>query len=492
VIKNRALAAILWSILSLSFICGQGIASEKDIINDTESLDIALNLHHPEGNSLLPSEYPDEDLPEIDPQTRAPRSSPEGKIGASIIPGTKWQKCLGGSRRDGAFCVQQTSDGGYIVAGAADSNDGDVSGNHGSFDYWLVKLDSAGDMQWQRCLGGSGLDYAQSVQQTSDGGYIVAGYTSSNDGDVSGNHDYEDGWLVKIDNAGTMQWQRCLGGSGNDYAQSVQQTSDGGYIVAGYTNSNDGDVISNHGSLDYWLVKLDSAGTMQWQKCLGGSGWDEANSVQQTSDGGYIVAGYTDSNDGDVSGNHGGYDCWLTKLDRAGTMQWQKCLGGSGRDIARSILETSDGGCIVAGYTNSIDGDVGGNHGNNDCWLVKLDRAGKLQWQKCLGGSGWDEANSVQETSDGGYIVAGYTDSSDGDVSGNHGCYDYWLVRLDRSGELQWQKCLGGSGLDEANSVQETSDGGYIVAGTTFSSDGDVSGKHGGNDYWIVDMRRPA
>jgi hypothetical protein len=358
-------------------------------------------------------------------------------------------------------------------------------------------------IEWQKCLGGMWENYAYSVQQTSDGGYIVAGYTGSNDGDVSGLHGFYDGWVVKLDASGTVQWQKCLGGSNHEEFYAIQQTSDGGYIVAGYTESNDGDVSGLHGFYDDgWVVKLDASGNLLWQKCLGGSGEDVLYSIQQTSDGGYIVAGTTSSYDGDVSGYHGAYggyyentDGWVVKLDASGNLLWQKCLGGSRGDYASSIQQTSDGGYIVAGYTQSSDGDVSGNHGFYDGWVVKLDTSGNLLWQKCLGGSDWwDVFNDIQKTSDGGYIVAGRTDSNDGDVSGNHGSGDGWVVKLDASGNLLWQKCLGGSDEDYARSIQQTSDGGYIVVGYTTSNDGDVSGHHGNPygysipDFWVVKL----
>ena len=177
-----------------------------------------------------------------------------------------------------------------------------------------------------------------------------------------------------------VEWKKTLGGSYGDGAESIQQTDDGGYIVAGYTCSNDGDVDGNHGYCDFWVVKLDENGTIQWQKCLGGRYLDLAYSIQQTSDGGYIVVGETRSNDGDVSGWHGGYDengdpkpdMWIVKLDSNGNIQWQKCLGGSDYDVAESVQRTSDGGYIVAGWTSSNNGDVSGNHGVSDFWIIKL------------------------------------------------------------------------------------------------------------------------
>jgi len=171
------------------------------------------------------------------------------------LPKISFTTCLGGSDKDIAQSIRQTTDGGYIVAGYTYSNDGDVSGNHGGADYWIVKLNKAGNIQWQKCLGGSDDEYAQSIQQTSDGGYIVAGQTDS--GDVFGNLGFEDSWIVKLNNNGELQWQKYLGGSRDDSAESIQQTKDGGYIVAGQSNSNNGDVSGNHGEADVWIVKLD-------------------------------------------------------------------------------------------------------------------------------------------------------------------------------------------------------------------------------------------
>lgn len=403
-------------------------------------------------------------------------------------PAIQWQKCLGGSDIDIAYSSQQTTDGGSVVAGWTESNDGDVSGNLGDWDFWVVKLDGEGNLEWQRALGGTNADVAYAIQQTSDDGYIVAGYTLSNDGDITGNHGGFDCWVVKLDAAGTMLWQKALGGSQADQAQSIKQTTDGGYIVAGWTGSNDGDVSGNHGNNDVWVVKLDPAGAFIWQKALGGSSYEQATSIQQTSTGGYILAGQTDSNDGDVYGNHGSMDLWVVELVATGNLLWQRALGGSLNDGARSIQLTSDGGYIVAGSAFSNDGDVSGNHGNGDQWVVKLDAVGNLVWQKCLGGGSGDVANGISETNDGRYIVAGSSLSNDGDVSGTHGSGDAWVLMLDAAGSLAWQKCLGGSDGDVSSTIQQTSDGGYFVAGSTSSNDGDASGNHGDLDFWVVKL----
>ncbi|UUX91879.1 6-bladed beta-propeller [Methanoplanus endosymbiosus] len=402
-------------------------------------------------------------------------------------PAIEWQRCLGGSNDDSANSVSLTSDGGYIATGYTQSDDGDVSGNHGSGDLWVVKLSDAGSLLWQKCLGGSNWDEGRSISQTSNGGYIATGFTCSTDGDVSGNHGYRDLWVVRLSDEGTLMWQRCFGGNSTDSGQSISRTSDGGYIVAGYTKSDDGDVSGNHGLIDVWVVKMSENGTLEWQKCLGGSNYDESFSIHQTSDGGYIVGGYTKSDDGDVSGNHGSVDVWVVRLSENGTLKWQKCLGGSETDVGYDISLTSDGGYILTGYTYSDDGDVSGNHGC-EMWVVKLSGDGTLEWQKCLGGSYESNGSGIVQTSDGGYIVAGTTYSNDGDVSGNHGCYDIWIVRLSESGTLKWQKCLGGSNWDFGFSISQVSDGGYIVAGYAGSDDGNVFGNHGDYDVWAVKL----
>jgi hypothetical protein len=398
-----------------------------------------------------------------------------------------WQKSLGGSGEDMAYCVQQTTDGGYIIAGESESNDGDVSGNYGGHDYWIVKLNSIGDIDWQKSLGGNDWEKPHCIQQTTDGGYIIVGESWSNDGEVSGNHGYRDYWIVKLTSTGNIDWQKCLGGSDDESAYSIQQTTDGGYIIAGESESNDGDVSSNHGSEDYWIVKFTSTGNLDWQKSFGGSGIDRAFSIQQTTDGGYIIAGASWSNDGDVLGNHGHFDYWIVKLTSTGNIDWQKSLGGSWSDWATSIQLTTDGGYIIAGFSESDDGDVLENRGHFDYWILKLTSTGDVDWQKSIGESYRDEAHCIQETVDGGYIIAGFSYSNDEYIVGQeYANSDYWIVKLNSFGDIDWQKSLGGRNNDVAYSIQQTIDGGYIIVGYSESNDGDISGNHGSWDYWIV------
>jgi hypothetical protein len=409
---------------------------------------------------------------------------------------------LGGVGNDRAWSVSQSSDGSYIVAGSSSSSaSGDVSGvSNGGEDYWIVKLNSGGGIEWDTLLGGSGDDLPYSISQTSDGGYIVAGESkSSASGDVSGiNNGDSDYWIVKLNSGGGIEWDALLGGGGEDGAWSISQTSDSGYIVAGYSPSSDsGDVSGmNNGDYDYWIVKLDSGGGIEWDTLLGGGAGDYAFSISQTADGGYIVGGYSESSaSGDVSGtSNGGWDYWIVKLNNGGGIEWDTLLGGGGIDFAFSISQTSDGGYIVGGYSTSSDsGDVSGiNNGNYDYWIVKLNSSGGIEWDTLMGGFNGDYAQSISQTSDGGYIVGGYSNSSaSGDVSGtNNGATDYWIVKLNSGGGIEWDALLGGNGEDAAWSIFQTSDGNYIVAGySTSSANGDVSGiTNGGNDYWIITL----
>ena len=401
-------------------------------------------------------------------------------------PPIEWQVCLGSEQWDYAHSIEQTYDGGYIVAGHT------LASNVDSADAWVLKLDAFGAIEWERVMGGTYWDQATSTQQTADSGYIVAGWTESNDGDVSGKHGglySADLWLVKLDSLGTIEWQKCLGGSGDDFANDVDQTADGGYVLTGLTYSNDGDVTDyNGGAPDVWVVKVDAWATVQWGKSFGGSSYEYSLSVQQTNDTGFVVAGYTNSTDGEVNGNHGDIDAWLLKLDANGLLQWQKCLGGVDDEYGMDISQTMDGGYLFTGNTDSNDGDASGNHGGRDGWVVKLDSIGALEWQRCLGGTSGDYATSSWQTVDGGYIVAGTTYSNNGDVSGFHGGADQRVVKLDSSGTVQWQKCMGGLAAEQAHGIQQTADGGYVVVGETASTDGDVSGNHGIWDGWVVKL----
>jgi hypothetical protein len=413
-----------------------------------------------------------------------------GWVGAQ--PNIQWQKCLGGDETDYVSCVQQTQDHGYIIAGHTLSDNGDVDGNKGIFDFWVVKLDNSGAIHWKKGLGGGHDDYVFAIRQTLDKGYVVAGLTFSTDGDITNNQGEKDAWVIKLDSIGNLEWQKTLGGSGVDEARSMELTSDGGIILAGSSNSLDGDVSDNLGGLDFWVVKLTDEGLLEWQKSLGGSSDDVALSIKQCVDGGYIVVGETFSNDLDVSGNHGNLDYWVAKIDATGGIEWQNTLGGIGLDVASDVVETSDG-FVVCGYSGSYNtGNVSGHHGSLDYWIVKLSKEGDLIWQKCFGGTNYDYGRKIIQNSDGDLIVIGEVKSKNGDVVGNIGVQMIWVLKLDQAGELIWKKILGGTEGEGSGDIQHTSDSGYILGGYTWSNNGDVTGNHGRSDYWVVKLAPPS
>jgi hypothetical protein len=427
----------------------------------------------------------------------------------SQAPEIEWENTIGGFENDYLYSIQQTSDGGYILGGYSSFIiSGDKTENsQGQNDYWVVKLNAAGKIQWQNSIGGNGDDYLRSIQQTSDGGYILGGYSGSNSsGDktentTQGTQTLSDYWVVKLDTAGKIQWQNTIGGGSTDELYSIQQTSDGGYILGGYSQSNiSGDKTENVvGNGDYWVVKLDTAGNIQWQSTIGRNYFDYLYSIRQTSDGGYILGGYSDSFiPKDKTENMiGYYDYWVVKLDNAGKIQWENTIGGRSNDYLRSIRQTSDGGYILGGHSDSpMSGDKTENsQGIVDYWVVKLDTYGEIEWQNTIGGKGNDYLYSVEQTSDGGYILGGYSESNiSGDKtvrSQGFASYNYWVVKLNSDGKIQWQKALGGRGADYLMSIQQTSDGGYILGGysdSVMSTDKSENGE-GLIDYWVVKLK---
>ncbi|HAD33407.1 MAG TPA: hypothetical protein DCF44_02750 [Chitinophagaceae bacterium] len=262
-------------------------------------------------------------------------------------PSLQWQRAIGGTQGDQAYNIQLSSNGTLMVAGFSLSNDGDFFGGFGATEVWLVQLDTLGNVLWKENYGGTEDDRAYSIAQTSDHGWIFAGFTRSNNIQVSGNNGLTDFWVVKLDNLGLIEWQKCLGGSGYDEAWEVKQAPDGGYIVVGISDSSDGDLTENNGLEDIWIVKLDTSGTLEWQRSFGGSGPEEGKGIVCTNDGGYIIAGESFSNDGDVPVLLGGEDYWVLKLNSEGKIEWQREFGGTGLDSATDILQTRDGGYIV-------------------------------------------------------------------------------------------------------------------------------------------------
>jgi len=419
----------------------------------------------------------------------------------SQAPEIDWQKTIGGSKEDQLSCIAQTKDKGYIIGGSSFSN---ISGNktencRGDYDYWVIKLDSIGNTQWQKTIGGSNKDCLLLLKQSKDGGFIVGGKSNSKISkdkteNCQGDYDY---WIIKLDAVGNMLWQNTIGGSGMDYFCSLSQTDDGGYVLGGFSTSNisDDKTENSYGDEDYWIVKLNSIGVIQWQKTIGGNESDMLTSINLTNDGGYILAGQSNS---PLSGNKpeitkGKKDYWVLKMDVKGKIEWQKAIGGKNYERMPSIQQTFDGGYILGGSSKSnISGDkTEDSIGGHDYWVIKLNAKGIIQWQNTIGGSNDDFYCTINQTAD-GYIVGGFSSSG---ISGDKtekcsGDFDYWVIKLDSTGLLKWQNTIGGSSDDRLISIQQTIEGGFIIAGISNSeiSEDKTENCQGDYDYWIIKL----
>jgi hypothetical protein len=418
-------------------------------------------------------------------------------------PSVQWQNTLGSTSYEFLNTIDQTSDGGYIMGGYTDSNiGGDKSENSwGVEDYWIVKMDNAGNIVWENTVGGGNYDKLYAVEETPDGGYIVGGQSLSGGGwgDKSesnkGGYDY---WIVKLDEDGVVEWDRSYGGLGNDQLYNVQPTSDGGYIIAGTSDSGiSGDKTENRvGNSDYWVIKTDASGNIIWQNDIGGLMFDNVYSAYETADGGYILGGTSTSGiSGDkTAGNYGVVDYWIVKLNSAGTVVWDKTIGGTLNDYLYAVIPTADGGSIACGMSESgLTGNKTDNtNGLYDYWVVKLDNSGNITWQNSIGGTGNDYAfvNAIDQTSDGGYAIAGYSQSliSGDKTEANTGSWDYWILKINSTGSILWQTVLGGVSGDYANAISATTDGGFIVGGFSYSSAGGDKDEDaiGDADFWII------
>jgi type IX secretion system substrate protein len=410
------------------------------------------------------------------------------------------QKTMGGRNTDYLTSLVLTSDGGSIAGGYSGSNmyAEKTENIKGLLDYWIVKLNAHRKIEWDKTIGGDKNDQLSAIQQTIDGGYILGGYSESH---ISGDKTEEkrglfDYWIVKIDNKGNIEWDKTFGGSGNDYLMFVQQTFDKGYILGGYSESNIGREKSedSRGGNDYWIVKTDSAGNIKWDKTYGGNAEDILSTIQQTKDSGYILGGYSYSNiSGEKSENPRGFsDYWVIKINASGNIQWNKTYGGNKYDDLHALQQTVDGGYIFGGasWSDKSGEKSQDSKGYYDYWIVKTDSAGNIQWNRTIGGYDYDGLYALQQTKDRGYLLGGSSSSNiSGDKTENsRGSNDYWVVKLDRKGKFQWDKTIGGSSSDELYGIQEIKKNHFILGGTSTSVvSGDKTGtSRGYEDYWIV------
>lgn len=427
----------------------------------------------------------------------------------SQAPDIAWQKLIGGSNNEIGSFVFISQDNNIFIGSRSDSNtSGDKTQNaRGGVDYWLVKTTSTGTVLWDITMGAGPLqfgtdnnDIMDSVYETTDGKILAGGSSnasiSGEKTEVSrGDYDY---WILKLDDSGAILWDKTIGGNSFDALVDFFETNDGNYMAAGGTFSSiSGEKTDpSRGGYDIWILKLDTIGNIIWQKTIGGSYGDTPDKIIQTADGGFMIAGTSSSNiSGEKTENsYGLRDYWVIKLDSNGTIQWQKTIGGSGDDFCETIIETNDGGYLVGGHTDSnISGvKTENSRGGKDFWVIKLDVTGTIQWQKTLGGSSDDSLFAITQCLDSGYILTGSTLSG---ISGDKteaikGDYDAWVVKLNETGTLQWQKDIGGVNIDGLNYVQQLADASFILGGGSRSSNSfDVTEtNHGQSDLWVVKL----
>jgi hypothetical protein len=414
----------------------------------------------------------------------------------------KWDKRLGGTDWDYVVSLQQTRDDGFILYGYSVSGaGGDKSQNsRGMTDVWIVKTDSLGNKLWDKSFGGSDDDIIFSIQQTLDGGYILPCYSKSNiSGDkTQANWGGWDFWIIKIDSLGNKLWDKDYGANGDEQLASIDQTSDGGFILGGSSNSgiSGNKTEDTNGNIDFWIVKIDSLGNKQWDKDYGGISSDNATSIRQTSDKGYLIGGYSNSNiSGDkTQDSFGGMDYWIIKTDSTGNIMWDKIFGGTDHDYFYSLQISSDGGYVFGGLSRST---ISGNKttstwGDDDYWIVKTDSLGNILWDKDYGGNIGDaEFGKIASTSKGGYLIAGdsYSPASGNKSENNMGLEQSWVLKLDSLGNLLWEKTILTQGHDERGSAIETTDGCIVVTNICNAGIGGYKSQASWNysfDFWLV------
>lgn len=409
-------------------------------------------------------------------------------------PAIEWQKSIGGTGGDfgNSACMLRDS-GAYYIAGYSNSNDLNMIGNHGGMDIFLSKIDLSGNLLWTKLYGGIANEYTQCIIPTHDNGILICGFT--NDSVTAGTHGGFDVMFIKTDSAGNQQWIKFYGGSGDDgdHAAGIVETTDKSFVCITGARSNDGDVGANYGSSDFWLFKTDSLGNFKWGKNYGGTDDEDGHAIVPMPDGGFILAGHTASDDMDVSGQHnpnsGIHDGWVIRVDSARNIIWQKCIGGTGFELINRMYFNKAGKIVLVGYTDSNDGDISGNHGQSDVWIAKMDTAaGNLLFSKVYGGSGFEGGSNMIVNDDGSYTVSATSNSTNGDVTGNHGSLDYWVLKIDSTGNIIWENSYGGTDADYGGKLMPTPDKGIIISGFANSSNGDVAGNYGYSDNWVIKL----
>ncbi len=406
---------------------------------------------------------------------------------AATPPIIEWTKSIGGSNSDFGSQIIKSSTGQIWLLGNTDSNNGDISTNHGSTDIWLAKYDISGRLICQFSFGGSGIDDATAIVEC-NGKFIIAGYTSSSNGDVTYNRGGFDAWVVCVDTLGTIQWQRTFGGSRSDLAYSICNSANGGFLVSGGSFSFDNDLPLNKGNEDAWVFKIDVAGNLVWSYSFGGTDLDVLYSIAEDSQGNIYCSGTTNSTDGDITTNYGNYDWLLLKLNSSGNLIFSRTFGGSSYDASTTMIINNNQNIIIGGYSRSNNHDLSMNIGGTDCWILEVDTLGAILRSKQFGGTQSENVFDIKQSTDGGYLLACGSTSNDFDVASNFGGEDIWILKTDGSFNIEWKKSYGGGNNDRPASIIELNTGQYLFVGYSYSNNFMVSNNHGNSDIWMAEL----
>ena len=414
-------------------------------------------------------------------------------VSAQKVPKIVWQQLYGGMLYDNGMSLVLTNENTFFIAGTVQSSDKDATGNHsrdGKEDILLMKLAANGKPIWKLVIGGSGIEDFGKMRECPDGGVIIVGTTQSNDGNFFGNHGKMDMFLAKVDRLGKLEWTKCYGGTGNDKGFGVWPTEGGGYLIGGESGSMNGDMRISRGGLDCWIARLGRRGEIIYSRSLGGSTNDRVNDVMELPDNRFLVFGSTTSTDLDINNTIGKKDVWAFVLSRNNDIVWQKCFGGTDFDDIYYLAKNRNGNIVTAGTTFSRDFDIKSNAGLGDMWVMEITPGGNILWSKTYGGTKQDGANSITPTPDGGYMIAGSSNSENGPIRNFKGHYDGLVMKIDSAGKPVWALSAGGADYEEFFSAVELPTGDFMVLGYAESEDGDLleTGKEEQNDFWFTKL----
>ncbi len=410
-------------------------------------------------------------------------------ISLATLPGIQLSRAMGASFTDRVGGIVLTPSGNIVLGGVTNGLDGELQSFLGSSDFCLSEIAPDGTLNWVNHFGGSNYDYCTDVIPTSDDGYLLAGETRSADGDVNSQYGNGDGWIVKTNATGDIEWSQNFGGTQYDVFNAAAPSNDGNYLLAGNTLSDDMDISNPLGLTDAWLVKASANGNLLWSKNFGGTSSDYFNDVTQASDGSIWAVGRSFSSDVDAPFNRGSTDLFVVRLNSNGDKIWSNTYGGQFLDEGNAIIETADGNMVIANVSSSNDGDILDGQGVNDAWIIKMDPNGNILWSKNFGGTSSEGAEAITETNDGGLFIAGYSYNY---PIVNFQSAEYFVIKTDSDGNLEWENTYGGDDADFATAVLQADNDDYYIGGYANDDGADVPTNEGHDDWWLLHLSENA